>query len=62
MTEQRPKKLRRETAAVRAQAELLLRQRHPERAVTTSWVREPDRDALRDVPVHTDHEMETYSL
>jgi hypothetical protein len=52
MTAAQPTKIRRVVAAVRAQAELLLRARHPERAVTTPWIREPDADGLQDVPDH----------
>jgi hypothetical protein len=54
MSDARPKKLRRTTPAVRAQAELILRARHPERAVPTPWVREPDAETLRDIPTHTE--------
>ena len=54
MSDARPTLIRRERAALRAQAELILRARYPERAVTTPWVREPDADELREVPTHTD--------
>jgi hypothetical protein len=54
MSDQRPKKLRRTTPAVRAQAELILRARYPERAIPTPWVREPDAEGLREVPTHTE--------
>lgn len=54
MSDAKPKLVRRDYASLRAQAELILRQRHPDRAVTTPWIREPDAAALQDIPVHTD--------
>ena len=53
----KPTKIRRHDAIVRAQAELLLRARHPERSVTTPWVREPDTDALAAIPAHDDEQI-----
>lgn len=54
MTAAEPTKVRRVTDAVRAQAELLLRARHPERANTRPWIREPDAEKMRHVPDHRD--------
>jgi len=50
----KPTRVRRDEAILRAQAELLLRARHPERSVTTPWVREPDPEGLAGIPAHDD--------